>query len=46
MGNNKLNKHIVKFLISKGANKNAQDNNGKTPFDVAETDVVRNILKN
>ena len=26
--------NIVKFLVSKGANKNAQDINGQTPFDV------------
>ena len=27
--------NVVKFLASKGANKNAKDKNGKTPYDVA-----------
>ena len=27
--------NIVKYLVSKGANKNVKDFDGKTPFDVA-----------
>ena len=36
---------IVKYLISKGANINAKIANGKTPYDVAANDEIRNILK-
>lgn len=36
---------VVKYLIEKGANVNAQDDNGKTPFDVADTDEKKTILR-
>ena len=36
---------VVKFLVSKGANKYARDRSSKTPFDYAQNDEIRNILK-
>ena len=36
---------IVKYLVSKGANKNAKAKNGRTPYDMAKNDEIRNILK-
>ena len=35
---------IVKFLILKGASKNANDKDSKTPYDLACTEEMRNIL--
>ena len=36
---------IVKYLVSKGANKNAKDRHDKTPYDLAWKNEIRNILK-
>ena len=35
---------IVRYLVEKGANKNAKDNNGKTPYDVEDNDEIKKIL--
>ena len=29
---------VVKYLVSKGANKNAKDHNGQTPYDISCND--------
>ena len=35
---------IVKFLVSKGANKNVVDSSGKTPYELANQNEIKNIL--
>ena len=35
---------VVKYLIFKGANTNARNNNGETPFDVAKNDETKNFF--
>ena len=37
--------NIVKYLVSNGANKNSIDKYGKTPYDCAQNDEIKNILK-
>ena len=32
-------------LVSKGANKNTKNIDGKTPYDVADNDEIRELLK-
>ena len=45
---------IVKYLVSKGANKNAKNKDGNTPYDIAcdseradksQIDIIRELLK-
>ena len=36
---------LVKYLVSRGENKNAKTKDGKTPYDLASSDEIRNILK-
>ena len=36
---------LVNFLLSKGANKNAKDINGKTPYEIARNDEIKDLLK-
>ena len=38
------NIEVVKYLVSKGANKNAKDKYGKTPYDVVNSE-IRELLK-
>ena len=42
-----LNGHIpiAEYLISKGANIEAKDEDGNSPYDCASNDEIRNILK-
>ena len=35
----------IKYLVYKGANKNAKDKWSKTPYDWAGNDDIRNIIK-
>ena len=37
---------IAEYLISKGASKNTKDKDGKTPYDLAHNDKIRNLLGN
>ena len=39
------NTDIVKYLVSIGANKNAIDKEGKTPYDLARNDEIKRILQ-
>ena len=36
---------VVKYLVFKGANKNVKNRDGVTPYDLADNDEMRNILK-
>ena len=36
--------NAIEYLVSKGANKNAKNNRGKTPYDIAENDEIRKML--
>ena len=36
---------VVQYLVSKGANKCAKDKFGKTPYDIAKNDEIRELLK-
>ena len=36
---------VVKYLASKGANKNAKDDWNDTPYDYANNDEIRKLLK-
>jgi ankyrin repeat protein len=39
------NLKIVKLLVEKGANKNAKNNKGQTPFDIAIDNDIKKYLK-
>ena len=36
---------IVQYLVSKGANKNTKSKSGRTPYDLAKKEEIRNILE-
>ena len=35
---------VIEYLVSKGANKNAKNQKGETPYDVAENDEIKELL--
>ena len=43
----KWNPHVevVKYLIERGANVHAENKDGKTPLDVADTDEKKSVLQ-